>query len=258
MAKRFLVIHTCGSLGKSALAGVLLMPRLGEGDLLSVETTNLDAAQFGQKVKRFDPEHFTHYVSSLTAAPGNTVTDVGASCFLVFLNGLMQTGALQMFDYVIVPTDRTQRAQTETVTTIHTLLDAGLDVDRVRILLNKATRPTQVNPIQMQFHYLFALADADPRLKVDPECFLENQPLFSTMVSLRKSWAELMADTTDYQAQLAATEGRLDAARLEIVNKITVQMMARAASRVFDRVYERLNIGPIVVPTKATEPSGVA
>ena len=102
----------------------------------------------------------------------------------------------------------------------------------------------------MQYHYLFALAEQDSRINLDPGCFLVNQPLFATMVSAKRSWAELMADTTDYKSLLAETAGRTDAARLEIVNKMAVQMMARQAKLAFDRVFERLNIGPIEAPTQ--------
>ena len=110
MRKRILIISNRGSADKSPVAELLLMPRLG-GHLMSIETTNDDAEQHGQEVIRYDPENFTDYLDNLGRAPGNTVTHVGATDFLAFVNALTQTHALIHYDFVIVVVNRTDVAR---------------------------------------------------------------------------------------------------------------------------------------------------
>lgn len=243
LVKRTLVINKCGSVGKSAVSAVFLMPRLG-GHLFSVETSNEDASIYGAKVRRYDPRHFQEYLDDLVRAPGNTVTDVGGTNFLTFVNELYQTGAVALFDYVIVVVDRSQKGQTEGIVTIKTLLDAGLDRSRLRVLLNKAEQPNKVNTIAMQYKYLLPLAEMEG-IKVDLNLYLPERRLFPAMVDAGKSWADLMADTTDYNAMLAASASTDKAEeRIEIVNKMTLQNMARQVAVEHDKLFAALRIGP--------------
>ena len=244
MRKRILIISNRGSADKSPVAELLLMPRLG-GHLMSIETTNDDAEQHGQEVIRHDPENFTDYLDNLGRAPGNTVTHVGATDFLAFVNALTQTHALIHYDFVIVVVNRTRRSQTESVVTIQTLLAAGMDPSRLRIVLDEARTPTEVNTIPQQYEYLFPLADTDPRVKINPNCYIEEDSLFSTMLSARKSWKDLMADRTDYIAELEATTAAgVVESRIDMIHKMTLQRMAHKAAREYDRVFAELEIGP--------------
>jgi hypothetical protein len=248
-----LVLHNYGGIGKSTIAGVMLYPRFG-GELFSIETANDDASRFGIPVRRFAATEFPAYFQMLTLATTNTITDVGASNFVQFLNHLGRHGGLHLFDHVVVPAEPSDRGQLETIKTIMTLFNAGLQADRLRIVLNKVeTQAVEIvgaahqdthQTIRSQFIDLVAYAETEPRLQINLDCYLPPLQLFASMAAANCSWDDLISDTTDYRGLLVQTgkDNPRGPERLRLSQRLFLQTMAQKADTVLTRAYNALNL----------------
>ncbi|MEI6002892.1 hypothetical protein H3V53_39140 [Paraburkholderia bengalensis] len=247
-----LIIHTTGSVGKSTLAAVLLRPRLG-AELLSIENSNFGAERYGEPVRLFEAQDYLAYIEQLMMAEGtNTITDVGSSNFTEFVHQMLIVGGLSLFDYVIVPCEKQDRTQLETITTIQTLLNAGLDPSRLRVILNKVSIPTPRRPIDVDFAALFAEAEKDPRIQINPNCYVPTLPLFAHMAANGLTWQNILADKTDYRALVRESKGQGNTMeRIEYVTKQLAQGMAAQTIAILDRAFEELDIGPAVITDEA-------
>jgi hypothetical protein len=242
-----LTIHRTGSVGKTTLASLVVRPRLG-GKFFSFEKVdNIDGTRYGEQVIRYTCENYHRYQQEMYLSIGieNTLTDVGGNEAAPFLDKLEQDGGVELYDYVLVPTDLTDKAQENTISTVTALFNAGLEPERLRIVLNKVRPPSPHDTIEMQYEVLFAEARKDPRIRLDPKCYMQSLGVFASLAQDGLSWAEVASDKTDYMAELikASAAGRSDEERLPIVRNLLLSQQVMRAGPVFDIVYKSLKIG---------------
>ncbi|CAN7744414.1 hypothetical protein LJR267_010488 [Paraburkholderia hospita] len=165
--KKILIISNYGGVGKSTLAGCLIHPRTG-GEILSVESNNLDASAYGLPVHQYAAAEYTQYYADLRrySAFGNTISDIGASNVEKFIDHLIKSGGHEQFDYVVVPATVGMRGESESISTLLTLLDnVGVAPARIRVVLNQVDKCRRNTPIEQHFERLFAFADQDGRVQ---------------------------------------------------------------------------------------------
>lgn len=195
-----LLANNFGGVGKSTIGACLLHPRVG-GQILSIETNNTGAERYGLPIHRYAAEQYREYYDDLRrfAFVGNTTTDVGASNIERFIKRLTEAGSHDRFDYYVVPATQTDRGQIESITTLQTLLDTiGVDPDRIRVVLNNVTINRKDGPIEAEFPHLFAFADQDRRVKINPKCAIPSLDVFSLLATSGRSWQQVQDDKTDY------------------------------------------------------------
>jgi hypothetical protein len=241
-----LIIHQNGSVGKTTLASFIVRPRLG-GRLFSLDKVEADAERYGESVVRYAEEHYVDYLEDLVMCrhASNTLTDVGSNRWNSFVDSLKNSGGLELFDFVLVPTDLTDKAQEGTLVTAETLFSAGLDPARLRIVLNKARSPSPLDPIEKQYPLLFAAAAGDPRIPLNPNCYIAELPIFSYLAQANLTWHDAVNDDADYDSLLAEAtrDRRSQEERLVITRKLLLTAQAKKAKPIFDAVYRSLNIG---------------
>lgn len=252
-----LVVSKAGTVGKSTLASVVIAPRFGCDEVIAIETENAAGALFAQGVTRFTAERygaFLEYMIALEDEGKNTVTDLGASNYVPFLRNLALGDGVQYFDYVVVVTDTQERCQQDAIDTIQQFFKLGLPPDRLRIVLNKSKPATESLSIEQQFETIFAAAEVDPRIKVDPECNMPGLEIFDQMSFNGINWPELLADTTDYTARLRATVG--DGPTKPRLKSVAYRIAHKAKGKTIefsDQLFRALNVGPLngtpAVPT---------
>ncbi|MGF7001347.1 hypothetical protein [Paraburkholderia sp. GAS32] len=243
--KNLLILHNFGGVGKSTIGGCLIHPRVG-GELMSIETNNTDAERYGVRVRRYAAAQYSDYYRDLRrfSVYGNTVTDVGASNAEAFIDKVNESGGRDQFDYIVVPATQNDRGQIETITTIQTLLDnVGVDPDRIRVVLNMVRKPVRTAPIEGEFTHLFAFAEQDRRVKINPKCYIPQLQLFSHLAAANRSWLDVVNDRTDYSAKImeAINAGDTTAEELACDNAL-LQEMAGQARDILDRAWAELNI----------------
>ncbi|HKU25935.1 MAG TPA: hypothetical protein VJQ54_10725, partial [Candidatus Sulfotelmatobacter sp.] len=82
---RILVASQLGTVGKSTVAANLLVPYLGCRAVHSVETTNLDASQYGVPVRQYSSSRLSELRIDLALDDDHSVVDLGASNFNSFV-----------------------------------------------------------------------------------------------------------------------------------------------------------------------------
>jgi hypothetical protein len=251
--KHLLIINGYSGVGKSTMGAVLVAPRFG-GEIMSIETANKDGERYGQKVHRFSAEDFPDYSKALFGAKTRTVTDVGASNYVWFLDQLDVYGGLENYDTVLTPADPSDRGQIETISTIQTLLTAGLDPARLRIILNKSKKPTPKNPLQRQFSFLWA--NLPEEVSINPKCYVPHLPLFQHLAYANLSWDEVVDDHTDYRQKTeeALSKGATDVEAL--VKRRILQQMVRQTQQYLDDAYRELHIGDSVRAIQVSTEAG--
>src|ERR1700730_11143172 len=152
-----LILHTAGLVGKSTITASVLYPRVGADPIvLSVETLCQDASRYVFPAERFRAAECPAIMRRVQLAESSVIVDVGASNFVAFLQKLSNNpGSLDDFDIVLVITTPDARVQQETISTIETLADVGLDPSKIRILFNRADREASV---PTQFEHVVAYA----------------------------------------------------------------------------------------------------
>ena len=90
---------------------------------------------------------------------------------------------------------------------------------------------------------MFAFANQDGRVQLNPKCWLPKLDVFSILASATRSWSSVRSDHTDYdskikEAHLAKQTRAVD----EAVNNALVQELVGRASQYVDAAWDALNI----------------
>lgn len=254
MTENLVVANKAGTLGKSTIASIVIAPRFGCDEVIAIETENAAGTRYAEKVKYFTADLYPDYanrVMEANVAGHRTVSDLGSSNYVGFVDNMRLAGGIALIDFLIVVTDTQERSQTDAAATIRSFCDDGLDPSKVRVILNKAALPSQARPIERQFDTLFAAARLDPRIQLNPNCWMPSLSIFDHMVNNGISWRELMSDTTDHVAALKASiaDGPTPA-RVKMLAYRYARMGRDAAIEFADQLYAELNIGEAVQPAK--------
>lgn len=247
MTENILVANKAGTLGKSTIASIVIGPRFGCDEVIAIETENAAGTRYNEKVKYFTADLYSDYarhVMEANVSGRRTVTDLGSSNYVSFVENMRLTGGIALIDFLIVVTDTQERSQTDAAATIRSYCNDGLDPSKVRVILNKASIPNPTKPIKRQYDTLFAAARLDERIQLNPNCWMPSLTIFDHMVNAGISWRELMSDTTDHVAALKATIADGPTPERERMLAYRYARMARDAAINFaDRLYAELNIG---------------
>ena len=245
--ENILVANVAGTVGKSTIASIQIAPRFGCDEVIAIETENPAGSRYAEKVKRFTAELYDdwlEYVLDAREDGKNTITDLGASNYVSFVNRLSLGGNISLIDYLVVVTDTQERSQEDAVATIQTFFNIGLDPAKLRIVLNKAVVPTPELSIERQYDTLFTSAEVDPRIKINPNCYMPALTVFDHIASNGIKWSDLLADNTDHAAALKATIGEgATLARAKRAAFRIAQMAKDPAIKFSDRLFKELNIG---------------
>ena len=152
--------------------------------MIAIETENPAGARYAERVKRFTAnlyDDYLRYVMAAGDAGKNTITDLGASHYVPFIDNMSESGGLNLIDFLIVVTDAQERSQQDAIATILTFFNLGLDPARLRVIFNKAATPKPEMPIERQYEALFAMSHLDQRIKLNPNCYMPKLPIFDLM-----------------------------------------------------------------------------
>jgi len=117
-------------------------------------------------------------------------------------------------------------------------------------------------PIERQYDTLFTSSEIDPRIKINPNCYMPSLTIFDHIASNGIRWSDLLADNTDHAAALKATVGEgATLARAKRAAFRIAQMAKDPAIKFSDRLFKELNIGSpvqlIATAPKAEAPAAL-
>src|SRR3546814_21178327 len=101
--------------------------------------------------------------------------------------------------YVVWPVINTGKAQRETIKTVASFSELGVDPERVRILFNRVD-----SSVQDEFPSILAYAAKTGEVQASPGAAIYENEVFELLADQRTTIADVLSDQTDYRALLRA------------------------------------------------------
>ena len=220
------VINFSGNVGKSTLARHLLAPRMDQCSIIAVESINTDEesdeAMIGRQYRK---------LSESLGAEEAAVVDVGASNVEDFLAGMRTLrGSHEDFDAFVLPVTPPKKQQRDTVSTIETLAQMGVEPERIRVVLNLVEHGDEPRDI-------FAWQEKKERF-VAVRAIIRTNELFGLLRGSERSIADLVADDTDYRAAIRATSDPGE--KLRLSRRLAMRRLALGVQEDLDAAWDAL------------------
>jgi hypothetical protein len=232
------VINFSGNVGKTTIARRLLLPRVADARLITVESVNaghedsaaLRGHQFGVLQERL-------------LMSDAAIVDIGASNVVDLLDHMRQFPESQAdLDYFVVPTVAPLKQQQDTIATLAELSLLGVSPARTRIIFNNLGPK---DDIQESFGPLIAYLKKSGTARFEPACRISASELHERLDAADLSLEEMARDNMDYKAQIAITT---DAShRLSLVRRLAMRRMACGVVAELDACFAALKLKPSTV-----------
>jgi hypothetical protein len=198
---KFMVLNSSGSVGKSTITRELLAPRLNSPLIIEVEGQNLSSKDFSVKNKYFDLKIFNNNFDELyldLLENDDVIVDVGASQLENFFVELSKIAGVEtLFDYFIIPTIPTDKAQTDTAKTVLFLMNRGVDKDKIKVVFNAIK-----NNVESDFAILIKALE-NINFSVDTDLFISDNKVFQELGLMKKTLADVYnPDLNFYKAKI--------------------------------------------------------
>lgn len=246
-------ISLTGKAGKSVCANNLLLPRMPGAKLFRLETIN-ESGDAGsdaeiEKLKGRDIEQLLKGLSKVDSA----VVDVGTSNVEAFLLALTQDGGAQnMFDYFLVPVESNSAKINEFkefVKTVQTLNGLGVEAERIKVVFNKHRVD---NEIEAEMARVFNFHKQFPIFSLNARAVIHETDLFKALSSAKRSYEDMLADTTDYWKLIKQTPLAQEKERVAMVTMARAQGLVRGMDIELDAAFSAL----FGVNMKRAQPAG--
>ncbi|MGR2669664.1 StbB family protein [Vibrio campbellii] len=224
------VINFSGNVGKSIVSQHLLKPRIENSNIISVESINSD----GTNDEKIKGKRFTDIMNRVLDIQ-NVIVDVGASNVEDFLQQMKKSiGSQDDFDYFVVPTIFKNKQIIDTVATIDTLNDIGIEKERIKVIFNMLDEDSN---LLYDFKEVF---DCKNVATVSEDICIYESELFNRLheISDFESISTLTHDATDYKTLIQSTEDKAE--RSEYITKLGLKRLAIGVERMLDNTYAHL------------------
>ena len=222
------VLNFSGNVGKSTIARHLLHPRMPEASVVAVETINADSAS-DNTIRGAD---FGKLQQDLQLED-NAIVDVGASNVEQFLALMRQYHeSHDDFDLFLVPTVPALKQQRDTIECIAELAALGVPAHRICVVFNLVEPQQDVETI---FAPILKFADAQQMCMVNPEAVIHKNDVFGLLRGTGESLADVLADPTDFKAQIKSTTD--PDKRLKLAERQSIKRLAVGVNKNMDTVF---------------------
>ncbi|MFT8663370.1 StbB family protein [Zymomonas mobilis] len=226
---RIVIINFSGNTGKSTIAQNLLIPRMPNAEMISVESINADETD-GEKVRG---DQFNALSKELMLLD-DAIVDVGASNVEDYLKLMEQNvGSHEDIDLFLVPTVKDHKQTNDTLSTIHALSVMGVPSEKILILFNRVETTDEITDV---FSPIFSAHKKEKDFTINTDAVIYYSELYQELRHLGVSISDLLSDKSDYKAQLKAAESREE--KMRIAEFISAQRLAKSATANLDSVFK--------------------
>lgn len=230
MYLKMAILNNSGNVGKSTICQALLKPRLEGSAIIKVETINTDgttdekisAKEFHEIIKRIDEVDCT-------------IIDVGASNIEQFMVQMTEyQGSHDLIDHFIVPVTPQEKQQRDSIATINSLLDMGIEDNRVKVVFNLAEKD-----IAIEKQFSIFLADKQCKKiagKNIPTVYHNN--IFNILTTMGMKYEDVYKDDRDYRALIRAAGTKEE--REELSNLRAAKMLMNGFNSDMDVAFSNL------------------
>ncbi|MBN3780477.1 plasmid stabilization protein [Burkholderia sp. Ac-20345] len=232
---KIVVMNFAGTAGKTTLVANMFKPRMPDASVFSVESINIDSAASGIEAEKMRGKQLGELVDQIMVLD-DAIVDVGASNVEDFVKGVQQfSGSHEEFDLFVVPTTKLKKQQEDTVNTIRALRAIGVPKNKIRVVFNKVDLDETV---ESAFPGILALAELEKSFTLREKAVVYENEVFERMKAAGTSLGAVMADETDYRAQLRTAKDDDEKARC--VQMVAIKRLAVTASKNLDDVFAEI------------------
>lgn len=216
------VLNNSGNVGKTTIARQLLAPRMGNCPIFFVESIN----ETGSNVKLAGRE--LRKVLVEMALLDNAIVDIGSSNIeAVYAELARMRLAHQEFDRYVVPATPSTKQQRDTINTLSTLLEMGVEAGRIRLVFNLLPYGARVE------HECAELAGFARARGIATDAVIRANDVFELIGD--EGLSEYLFDLDRLKAELAA-ETKTDEKR-RIATTIGIARLAHGMNEELDAVF---------------------
>ncbi|MBZ5763350.1 MULTISPECIES: StbB family protein [Pseudomonadota] len=223
------VINFSGNTGKSTVSKHLLYPRIKDAEYIAVESINSDEGGGDSSVRG---KQFGALQEQLLVID-SAVIDVGSSNVEDFVKLMRQyRGSHEDMDLFVIPTVKEAKQIKDTIATIQALTAMGVPAKKIRVVFNKLEAD---DTVEDAFYPLIAFHEDKKSFTLRPAAAIQYSELYQRLRALDMTIDELVADTTDYKAQLR--EAKTPEDKQAIASKISAKRLAASAQENLNSVF---------------------
>jgi hypothetical protein len=222
------VLSLSGNMGKTTLSRHLLVPRIKDCELISVETTNKD----GQESTTIRGDRFTKLMMKVGTSE-NCVVDVGSSNsedFLFFMK--QQKGSHEDFSLFLIPVINDEKQMSDTIKTIAELKGLGVNANKIKVLLNKIVDEDE---IESDFEMLLKYHKDSKAFKIIDKFVYENE-VYRMLLKNKLTVSGVLNDKTDYQVLMK--DAKDTQAKVNILEIISLRRLCLGVVEELDDVFK--------------------
>lgn len=232
MYLKLAVLNNSGNVGKSTICETLLKPRLEGAEIIKVETINHDGTD-DLKLSAKEFELIQNKIDEFDCA----IIDIGSSNIEQFMLQMINfKGTEDDIDFFIVPVTPQYKQQVDSVTTISSLLDLGVDIDKIKFILNQADKTISV---ERQYGvFLSGVKELGLNTKNPPN--IQASTVFNLLSDFNASFIDVLNDDRDFRALIRAADTKEE--RLELSNSKAVKRIVTGFNEDLNATFKALNI----------------
>ncbi len=222
------LINFSGNVGKSTLAKHLFQPRLGNAELVAIETINADeGADMTVNGQRFGQ------VQEVLLTADSAVIDIGASNVEAVMAMMRQyKGSHEDFDLFVIPVTKDMKQLRDTIGTIDALRAMGVPAHKIHVV------PNMVDPgekVEEAFEALFNYHADEGGFTLRPQAAIHFNEVYQKARESGVTVCELVDDQTDWKAALRTAAN--DQEKMRAISMITLRRLALSAKDNLDAVF---------------------
>ena len=227
---KVVTINLSGNVGKTLAARNLLMPRIKDAEIFSVESANSD----GQEDMIIKGKRFSQLMQAVGLVD-NAVVDVGASNAEDFIWAMKQQhGSHEDFDLFVIPTVSKTKQLSDTIKTIKELSDIGISQNRIKIIFNQV----EYDDVLIDVFSPVYKHQKETKLFTICKNVIHNNELFPLLIKNKINIVDLINDNTDYKAKITETKDAKE--RLAYVDMLGLKRLSIGAQKELDTVFKEL------------------
>ncbi|MGK3116058.1 StbB family protein [Candidatus Pantoea formicae] len=232
MYLKIATLNNSGNVGKTTLCETLLMPRLEDSVIIRVETINYDGST-DTKVSAKEYDVVMKKIDDVDC----TIIDIGSSNieqFLVQMNEYQ--GSHDLIDYFIIPVTTQDKQQRDSIATIHTLLDMGVEEDRIKSVYNFAEKD-----VDIERQYSIFLSDkVCKKIAGKNPAIVYNNNIFNLLHKSGLKYSDVYKDDRDFRSLIRNAASPEE--RQELSNIRAAKMLMNGFNSDLDIAFSNLNL----------------
>jgi cellulose biosynthesis protein BcsQ len=223
------VMNFSGNVGKSTISRHLLLPRIKNAEIISVETINSDeSSDHSIKGKQFGK------LQEALILKESVIVDIGASNSEDFIRLMKQyKGSYKEFDYFIIQTAPKNKQIRDTISTIDALSEIGVEKEKIRTIFNMIDDDDTINKT---FSGLIHYYNETNKFTLITEATIHSNDIYSTIKDNKID--HLVQDETDYKQKIKETNSTDE--KVYYAHMIALKRLAIGVKEELDSVFKNL------------------